>query len=277
MKVTVKRLTELSVVFLALIALNAWAEQATNSGDEVGDSKSSDFSFTAAIKLHPSVVFGTTITPISTPSGLVPVADEVQSGTEMTPILLLNAKYKNVFVSLGHFFETSYDSKLRDTDQNSILKRNETDFNLGYYVLPGLGISLGYKELRSSASTAGSSKFRGPTIGVSGYGAISDNVGLYGSVGYGKLSLSAEGSPTELRRNTYYVAETGIAYSFDIGKALKSLSLTFGYRFQTVQSDKSIQTARVAVIGGNAAIVGARSGSVGITSRGPVLGIVASF
>ena len=124
-------------------------------------------------------------------------ADAINSGTELTPILLGSIRYKNFFVSASHFLDTNYNIKTQLTGASVDVGRNETDLNIGYYVLPSLSLSLGYKEVKFDGGL-GDAKYAGPVIGISGYGSMGSGFGLYGSFAYGDFTLTSSGAvPSE--------------------------------------------------------------------------------
>ncbi len=75
------------------------------------------------------------------------------------------------------------------------MKRKEYDINIGYYILPTLVISLGYKRAdidRASDLIASSYKLKGLLAGVSGSAPIADRLSLYGSFAYGLARETTE-------------------------------------------------------------------------------------
>ena len=247
---------------------------------EVTTSVLGDLQLSIGLKLHPNRTTAISGSAINTTSGPALVADRFRSGTELTYIPIFSARYKNLFVSASHLAATSY-STLSDVIPGDVnFDRNETDVNVGYYVLPGLALSVGYKEVKVGGLQQGNVKFSGPTVGVSGYGSMGKGFGLYGNFAYGKLDLSPTEPLPDAKRNTYTAVEVGIAYSFDLGESarfIKSVSVTLGYRQQHIEGDKSVTLAKVADLAAGPVVVGTTNTRFENTSRGPVLGLVVSF
>ena len=155
------------VVFWAAVSISipavGYAEQNDASAKEPETSEpSSNWHASIGIKLHPNRITGTTGFPLPTTAGEVFASDSIRSGTELTPILLGSLRYKNLFVSASHFLDTDYDAIFQQSNQRvTVNNRNETDVNIGYYVLPSLSLSVGYKVLKYG-SDLGARNIAGP-------------------------------------------------------------------------------------------------------------------
>jgi hypothetical protein len=260
------------------------AQVVADSKDEVSTADSdSAFQFSLGLKLHPNRVTGATIVPVTTPSGTVFAADVVRSSTELTIIPFASARYKDFFVSGSHFLESRYEFEVPLLNRRLTSDRSETDVNVGYYVLSGLALSVGYKELRSKQPESGSVnfKFSGPTVGASAYGSLGSGFGLYGSAAYGRLDFKAAVAVPGADTSTYITTEVGLAYGFGAGRTsqrlVKSVTAILGYRYQSIEATGETEVATLAVINGEPTVVGQTRRKLETNSRGPVLGVVISF
>jgi hypothetical protein len=98
-----------------------------------------------------------------------------------------------------------------------------------------LALTAGYKQIEQKFG--GDFKWHGPTIGASGTGALGHGFSVYGTVGVGFLKAElpfADGAGRTSLDATYALGEAGIAYSFGRLSVARSLSLTLGYRSQTL-------------------------------------------
>jgi len=108
------------------------------------------------------------------------------SSTEFVPMPTVGIVAGRWSAAATFFPETSYDSK---GALNQNIGRHEFDFNVGYSVLPGLSLSLGYHEgvqdILSSQFFPSREKIRGIVLGISGNAPINDRLSIYGNYGYG--------------------------------------------------------------------------------------------
>jgi len=122
-------------------------------------------------------------------------------------------------------------------------KRKEHDINLGYYVAPGLALTIGYKEVKQTYTTTwynpgvwsetfppSTTKYSGPIIGITGGGALGAGFAFYGNLSYGFLKGAFEGDPNKFDA-TYSSTELGIAY-----RPVSFLSFLVGYKYQTIDT-----------------------------------------
>jgi hypothetical protein len=114
------------------------------------------------------------------------------------------------------------------------------DVNGGYFVLPGLALTLGYKEIQQDYG-AGALKWTGPTAGVAASAPLGSNWAMYGTYGFGFLKLKTPADAADIDGNTsfnatYSVGEVGLAYAFSVGTILKSMRVTVGYRAQILST-----------------------------------------
>ena len=270
-------------VLSTVVPVTALAEQNDSAAkDQEAPEASSNWQASIGVKLHPNRASGITGILVPTVAGIVDTSDAVRSSTELTPFLFGSIRYKNFFISASHFLDTNYNLKLQQSGVLVDINRNETDANIGYYVLPSLSLSVGYKEVKFGGGL-GDAKYAGPVIGISGYGSMGSGFGLYGSFAYGALTLSAAVDVSnEAKKYAYLNSEVGLAYSFDFrdrGGFLSAITLTLGYRYQNIESKNSVPSQLVVDSGGGVLIPLGPPASVRInnTSQGPVLGLIVTF
>jgi hypothetical protein len=272
----------LLLAFSMAMPVTAIAQQ---NGDTPKDNNeietTSNWSTSIGIKLHPNKLSGIAAFNVQTPTGTVTAADSINSGTELAPILLGSIRYKNFFVSASHFLDTDYDVKTQLTGAAVNLSRNESDVNIGYYVLPSLSLSVGYKEIKVDGGL-GDAKYAGPVVGISGYGSIGSGFGLYGSFAYGAFTITSSASvPSEGKDHSYLNSEVGLSYSFDFRESahfLNSITLTLGYRYQDLESKNGVPVQLVTLVGGVPTAIGPPTPvRLNNTSQGPVVALIVSF
>jgi len=164
-------------------------------------------------------------------------------GYEFVPIPVISVKYKDVFVSASYFVDTEYRFANLDVD------RREWDVTTGYYVLPPyFALTAGYKDIRQEF---GALEFdvTGPTVGFVGAVPMKWGFSLYSNFAYGFLQMESarfrDDTPTDDDRDSqYWLAEGGIAYTYDLSNLpahllLNSATFYAGYRHQQVETDIS--------------------------------------
>ncbi|MBL8323550.1 MAG: hypothetical protein JNJ89_01190 [Rubrivivax sp.] len=174
----------------------------------------------------------------------------------------VSLRYGSFFGSLSAFPSTPFEF----TD-GSAGKRSESDLNIGYSVLPGLGVTLGYKRIAQRGEV-----FRyepkGLVLGVSGTAALSGPLSLYGALGVGRLKTPSDPRPEVVKFDaTYRLTEVGVAYALPSadGMLVKRWTFTAGHRIQVMRSKDAFTTA-------------AGLSQDGIdTTQGFTLGVLATF
>jgi hypothetical protein len=174
----------------------------------------------------------------------------------------VSVRYGSFFGSLSSFPSTGFEF----TD-GSASRRSESDINVGYTLVPGLGVTLGYKRIAQRGEV-----FRyepkGPVVGVAGNAALAGPLSLYGALGIGRLK-----TPSDPRREvvkfdaTYRLTEVGLAYTLPSagGFVVKRWTFTAGHRIQVMRSKDAFRTA-------------AGQSQDGIdTTQGFTLGVLATF
>ena len=229
-----------------------------------------------------------------------------KSKTETTFIPVLSFKYKNLFVSGSFFPKKDYsfaaqsidlpvftpsnqeEPSIYYIDDNQGLlgisneasvkipipvslsgERSEWDINVGYYLLPTLAVTAGYKRIKREISMhipddfsltffnqAGNTatvdanqlkqdfiepnnKTDGLMLSITSVVPLQHQFSLYGSFAYGWLKTKGGGKTVDSK---YKLGELGLLYShrFDQMAALNAASVYFGYRFQFLNDDFSV-------------------------------------
>lgn len=161
-----------------------------------------------------------------------------------TPAVIpsLTVKYKDYFINGSYFTATNFGFPSY-TDAPGLVtttlsaKRTEADVNVGWYFIPQVAVTLGYKEVKQDYSTAGvagisTSKYTTPTIGVSGSAKIGESGAfMYGNGVHG-LSVRASGNGfagVAFGGGKYSGSELGFGWQFAQG-----VTATLGYKYQTL-------------------------------------------
>lgn len=166
--------------------------------------------------------------------------DVVQRSTDTkaAPVPFLGVRYGNFTASASHWVKTSYDFEELPSDVN----RKELDVTVGYYILPQIAVSAGYKNAkvdRLSPLAEGGSKTEAFLIGASGSVPLegTGRLSLYGNFAFGPgKSTSYVGGNNNKVDVTYRIGEIGLSYQLLSAPqgALKHLGLSLGYRAQIV-------------------------------------------
>jgi hypothetical protein len=118
--------------------------------------------------------------------------------------------------------------------------RKEWDVNLGYAVLPGLNLTLGYKKMSQRDDNGTCYEPGGLLAGVSGNAQISGPYSLYGSFGYGRLKTPKTGCKNVVAfTSDYRITELGLAYTLPTDGMPKRWTFTGGYRMQVMGSNEA--------------------------------------
>lgn len=127
----------------------------------------------------------------------------------------------------------STDHEFANGDRGS---RKEFDLNLGYYITPGVALTLGYKKIEQRGGTDVYA-LTGPVAGVSGTAPLGRDFSLYGSFGMGWMKST--GSSTVKFDADYRLSELGAAYTVPTGAFVKAVTFTLGYRTQVLTSKEA--------------------------------------
>lgn len=211
---------------------------------------------------------------LAAPGVSLPGASEnFTSGSRVALTPSLSVRYGKLLFSASHFVSKRY-----SFDGNTgafTAKRKETDALAGYYVLPTLALTLGYKSVQQDF--ADRYKYDGPIVGAVASAPLTGGFSLYGNFGYGrmkaKLPLQDAAGRSKFDVN-YLLGEVGVAYGFNPSGVLpgaKAAALTIGYRNQVLAT----QGFRIPLDAGNSSQT--RSTDLRDTTEGLTLGLSASF
>lgn len=214
-------------------------------------------------------------------SGAIPGASEnFTSSSETALIPTISVRYKDFLVSGSHFVDRGFDFDGVSGNKFSS-DRQETDFLIGYYVLPSLALTLGYKDVKQDFGGTAQFKYSGPMLGVAASAPLTQGFSLYGSFGYGFMDAKLPVGMAALEANgktaldvNYMLGEVGVAYSIDVSSLLpgaKGMAITLGYRNQVLNTkDFSVRVSDV-----NPALQ--RNTDLRDTTEGLALGVSVSF
>ncbi|MBK7049963.1 MAG: hypothetical protein KBF98_02675 [Rhodoferax sp.] len=178
---------------------------------------------------------------LSPTSSLPGASENFSSGNQAALLPSLTVRVRNFLVTGSVFADKKYDF----TGSNGIgfdAKRSETDLHVGYYVLPTLALTVGYKNVEQDFNNGKVFKYSGPIIGVVGSAPLTQGYSLYGNFGYGAMTANLPNGFTDNSGRgkldaDYYLSEVGVAYSFDVKSlfpSAKAMTATLGYRSQTL-------------------------------------------
>jgi hypothetical protein len=162
----------------------------------------------------------------------------------------LAARYKDFFVSGGYFTKTSYTfPRIRDAGVliDTKADRSEVDFNLGYFIVPQLALTVGYKTIKqeyevsgpSFATSRSTTKYTGPTVGILGSAPIGGGFAFYGNGASSVVGLKAKYSTGGSDTAWYGSSELGLAYAVARGAVL-----SLGYKYQVLNTHVSTSTGQ---------------------------------
>lgn len=173
-------------------------------------------------------------------AGLV-VEDE---DSALAHIPTIGLRYKDFFVSASGLFAPGYNwSGLGGRGFGGLAgSRKEGDFNVGYYIHPWIGVSVGYKGVFQEFGQGGNSvklNYNGVTSGVSVNvpipegGILPSGFNVYGTGAGGYMWVSSKNFAVDLSNHAFYGnLEGGIAYRPE----QLPLVLTAGYRYQLLRT-----------------------------------------
>jgi hypothetical protein len=156
------------------------------------------------------------------------------AGTEFVLIPVLSMRYGDFVGSLSVFPSTDYSFVTGSTN-----RRKEFDINVGYYVTPGVALTLGYKKIEQGDANGNRYRLNGPVLGVNATAPLGDNFALYGAFALGRMKTP---SGDEIQFDAdYRLGEVGLAYTLATPSVAKALTFTGGYRTQVISSKEAAQ------------------------------------
>jgi hypothetical protein len=178
----------------------------------------------------------------------------------------LNFTYNRFFVSGSYLPETDYSFEIQDVSSFETkfhATRSEWDINFGYYILPSLIISAGYKDINrdfnihvntNNIPNLGKADTNGFTIGIASFAPLNDLFAMYGSFTFGWLDTDKQLNELEgIIGNSgkfdveYYLGELGLTYSSQLNSIpqLNTVSIYMGYRYQALNEERgNLYTSR---------------------------------
>ena len=119
-------------------------------------------------------------------------------------------------------------------------KRKEFDANVGYAVLPGLSLALGYKQV---SQRDGSTRYEpaGLVAGINANAPRGGAFSFYGNLGIGRLKTPTSGGPEVVKfKADYRLTELGLAYTLNGDRVVRRWTFTGGYRIQVMGSKQAL-------------------------------------
>lgn len=173
----------------------------------------------------------------------------------------LSLKYKNWLFSGSEAISGKYpfpmysDRNLAggQTAENVQASRHETDLNVGYYVIPQLAVTVGYKNVEQhydvtstikggfNGTSTSKTHYNGVTFGVAGSAPIGHGWALYGSGVGGIMDVTYTPSSVAHDFANYVGSELGFAWKTpDV-----PLSFTIGYKYQIINTHVNVDNDQV--------------------------------
>lgn len=148
-------------------------------------------------------------------------------------------RYRNIVASVSGYRGTEMEFL-----NGERAKRHELDANLGYYVLPGVAATAGYKRFELSGAAGSKTAVRGPVFGLSLTAPVGHDVSVYGSFGHSRMRPSDD---SMIRFKTRYsLTDLGLAYTLPGGGIARAFTLTLGYRTQSIKAREALRTQTAA-------------------------------
>jgi len=208
-------------------------------------------------------------------------ANTYVSDFEVAVMPTVGLRWRDFLISATYFAPTKYGTS--DLPGTSV-RRTELDLTVGYYVLPSLLVSVGYKkanvdDLPGYLGEGFDAEIDGFLVGLTGSAPLSDSFSLYGSFAYGigkqDLDAGSFGKVSNIDA-AYQIAEIGIAYRFPFeGRFVRSASVSLGFRIQTLESEDL--KFPIFAPGPLTTPIAFREQDGRSTTSGPVLSLVATF
>jgi hypothetical protein len=172
-------------------------------------------------------------------TGRIQITEPLNSATRPTSTPQVSLRYGDFIASASYLVTESY--PLSGAIDALSASRNEVDVNAGYTVLPGVVLTLGYKQIDQNYGN-GPFKWSGPTAGLSGSAPLgTTNWAVYGLYGFGLPKLKVPEAGKDARNNTtfdanYSLVEAGLAYVVGVHRHISALRFTVSYRAQILNT-----------------------------------------
>jgi hypothetical protein len=143
---------------------------------------------------------------------------------------LASLRYKEFLVSGSYMTETDF-----RFDPTYAPKRKEYDINLGYFLLPSLAATVGYKHVNYETTDVYDWTTKGWTVGMSGSAPLAPWMSLYGNLAYGRPKINDNSGVFTGQRAKYLLTEFGLAFPLgQVSPSLTGFLVTAGYRYQRI-------------------------------------------
>ena len=174
---------------------------------------------------------------IDSGSNTILVQAAARDKTLFLPVASL--RYRNVIASVSGYRGTEMEFL-----NGERAKRHELDANVGYFVLPGVAATVGYKRFELSGAAGSKSAVRGPVFGLSLTAPVGHDVSVYGSFGHSRMRPSDD---SIIRFKTRYsLTDLGLAYTLPAAGLARAFTLTLGYRTQSIKAREALGTQTAA-------------------------------
>jgi hypothetical protein len=229
-------------------------------------------------------------TVIPNPLAPVPVVQQsvihAPASTSVIPLTVVGLRRNRLTLSVNLAPETRFSTGgLTASD----VRRQETDWNIGYEIYPSLLLTIVYKTavydgfvtqaVQATTNNAGRAKYEAVLAGLSASAPLHNRLSIYGNfgAGIGKSHLDIPDAAGNKEVDvTYRLAEFGFSYRLSDGapgEFLKSLTVQVGYRTQTVIG-KSLALGTYSTTG---ALLSTQSSSIQSVAGGFLIGVVGVF
>jgi hypothetical protein len=215
---------------------------------------------------------------LSSVQSLPGASENFTSGNQTTWLPSLTLRYQD-FLFTGSVFSKKEYGFDGSSGARFSANRDETDLHVGYYILPTLALTIGYKDVQQDFTGGKVFNYSGPIFGLVGSAPLTKGFSLYGNFGYGAMTAEFPAGMTDnsgqgKKDADYYLSEIGIAYSFNVSSmfpSAKAMTASLGYRSQTLAT----QGFAVGIDANNPAL--SRSTELRDNTEGFALGLSISF
>lgn len=218
--------TASKVLFLVLFALSGAAAMAQDAG------------FSVSVGARAWYTQWSTFSYLTDDAGVENIAlTQVSADNKLVVAPVLSARYGNFVGTMSMLPSTRFNF----ADGGSGTRR-EYDLNIGYAVLPGLNLTLGYKKV---SQRDGEYRYEpgGAVLGLSAGAPLANGFALYGSLAAGRLKTPQSGGDKVVKFDAdYRLTEVGLAYALAGAPASLRWTFTGGYRMQVMSSKEAFGT-----------------------------------
>ncbi len=154
----------------------------------------------------------------------------IKADAETAVIPVVSLRYKQFLLSGSYMTKTDF-----TFDPTYIPERKEYDVNFGYFILPSLAATVGYKHMEYLPGDGYNWTTKGWTVGLSGSAPLAPWMSLYGNVAYGRPKINDNGFAFSGQKAKYLLTEFGLAFPLgQVSPSMNGFLATLGYRYQRV-------------------------------------------